>query len=146
MYPQQFITYGTRARFAALRGVPACVFLVVFFLAGTLSAVAQPNVGDVKKHPCPEGVEFVTARSEGYSDDWSIVVVCDRSQFESYEKSWEIRINMGAFTVLNAKRTILPFDLHSAGVKRQDLTLFLIAHELRHIRCMCDLGEGKGRQ
>ena len=76
--------------------------------------------------------------------DWSIVVVCSRSEYERYEKLWQVRTNMGAFTVLNAKRTFILFDLNSAGVKRQDLTLFLLAHELRHVRCMCDLGEGKG--
>ncbi len=126
----------------------ACVTAGILFFP-FLTAVAahsQPNVIDIKKHPCPAGIEFVAAHAQTYPDDWTIVVVCDRSQFESYEKSWEIRTNLGAFTVLNAKRTILFFDLSATGVKRQDSTLFLIAHELRHIRCMCDLGEGRGRQ
>lgn len=102
---------------------------------------------DIKKHPCPAGIDFVAAHAQDYPDDWSIVVVCDRSQLELYEKLWRVsNTNLGAFTDLKAKRTIILFDLQTAAVTRQELVLRLIAHELRHVRCMCDLGEGNGRR
>jgi hypothetical protein len=99
-----------------------------------------------KKHPCSDGVDFIKARSQAqaFPADWEIVVLCNRSEYETAEKDWRIRGNLGAFTVLTAKRTYLLFaNTKLSRVKDFD---FLLGHELEHIRCMCDLGEGKGQK
>lgn len=121
------------------------LFLVVLGIlaAGMASAQGRPSVISPPDHPCPAGVEFVAAHADGYPDHWLVAVLCDRSVYEQSEKLWKAAPNVGAFTVLSARRTYILFEMNSSPGKLQEQTLLLLAHELRHIHCMCDLGEEK---
>jgi hypothetical protein len=115
--------------------------LVVLLLAVSLHAQERVSVVSPKTHPCEEGVFFVRAHAQGFPADWVIVVFCDSASYKSAEKDWKIGKNLGAFSIITAKRTYLLYEPHSKVDERFKLVIWLLDHELKHIQCKCDLGE-----
>lgn len=116
--------------------------LLCFLLLEAFPAHAQPRVVTTVAHPCFAGVEFVRARSQEFPSDWEIAVFCRPEDYEKAEKIWGIPANIGSFTILSAKTTYILFTLRDVDHPLKS-TKSLLDHELKHIRCKCDLGEGK---
>ena len=114
--------------------------LILLLLVVPKVAWGQVNVTAPLTHPCPAGIEFVKAQVLDFPSDWTVVVVCDSSDFENVGKEFHpSKKDGGAFTNLRAKRTYVLYDrLKTAD--RQRIPAFL-DHELKHIRCQCSLGE-----
>lgn len=120
----------------------ALVLLLILMGSGSV-AEATPHVQPTATRPCSAGVEFVRTHSADFPDDWTITVFCNSAEYQQTEKLWRTHSqeNGGGFTSLEARRTYVLFDL-SSGSKLSKRTAAILEHELKHIRCWCDLGEG----
>lgn len=131
----QCITYGTHSKIER----PILAFLLFFLIPTFVNG--QANVSAPVQHPCPMGVNLVSGHAAYFPSHWQILVICDQALYTKTEKDWKAPQNLGAFTVLEARRTYVYVDLRKQGADLADSVKQTVSHELKHVLCQCTLGE-----